>query len=71
MKGGNLMKMDLERLTIDAAKAKIKQELERNGPYSHNIIGLVLGQVAKQFSKASANRLIDECGLQSKGWEKQ
>lgn len=64
------MRLDLEKLTVEAAKKKIEYELDKGGQYSHNIIGIVLGQVADVFSKSAANRLIEECGLDKKGWAK-
>lgn len=56
--------------TLAEAETKIKAELFKAGPYSHNIIGLVLSEVAKEYSTAEANKLIDKCGLKKHGWSK-
>ena len=37
-------------------------------PYSHNIIGIVLGQIADQFGDAEAEKLIKTLGLDKRGW---
>lgn len=39
-------------------------------PYSHNIIGLCLQQVAEKFGNKAANDLIEEFDLESQGWSK-
>lgn len=57
-------------MTITEAKEKIDEQLDFAGPYSHNLIGLYLNSVAKEFGKAAANKLIDVCDLESFGWKK-
>ncbi len=37
-------------------------------PYSHNIIGLTLNQIAGEFDSAEANRAIRDFGLEELGW---
>ena len=37
-------------------------------PYSHNIIGLVLGQIADKFGKEEAEKQIKTLGLDKRGW---
>ena len=39
-------------------------------PYSHNIIGLALSAIAKNYGNSAANDLIDEFDLESLGWRK-
>lgn len=39
-------------------------------PYSHNIIGIALGEAAKIYGKAVANDLIEEFELERLGWIK-
>lgn len=39
-------------------------------PYSHNIIGIALGAIAKLDSQHRANELIEEFGLDKLGWSK-
>lgn len=56
--------------TIADAKAEIMQErdLVDVKPYSHNIIGLILSQVASVYGDDAAEKLIEECELKEKGW---
>jgi len=37
-------------------------------PYSHNIIGLALGAIAKDHGQAEANKAIVDFELEDKGW---
>jgi len=37
-------------------------------PYSHNIIGLILGFIAEHYGQAEANRAITDFGLDGLGW---
>lgn len=37
-------------------------------PYSHNIISLSLGAIAKEFGQAEANKAIVDFDLESLGW---
>jgi len=39
-------------------------------PYSHNIIGLALSAIAKEWGNEAANRIIGEMGLDALGWSK-
>ena len=39
-------------------------------PFSHNIIGLALGEAADKFGNEVANDLIEEFELEAKGWSK-
>ncbi len=40
-------------------------------PYSHNIISIALGAIARGWSKTEANKTIDEYGLTNLGWHKE
>jgi hypothetical protein len=57
---------------ISDAYEKIEECLETfdTKPYSSNIIGLRLASVARHCGRASANKLIDEFGLEQKGYKK-
>ena len=37
-------------------------------PYSHNIIGLTLNEIAGEFGAGEANRAIRDFGLDELGW---
>lgn len=37
-------------------------------PFSHNIIGLALAQIDKEFGRAEANKAINDFDLESLGW---
>ncbi|MCP6727078.1 MAG: hypothetical protein KJI69_03580 [Patescibacteria group bacterium] len=37
-------------------------------PYSHNIIGIVLGQIAEKFGDTEAENTIKELHLDKRGW---
>lgn len=37
-------------------------------PYSHNLISLMLGSVAKKWGKDKANKIIKELKLEELGW---
>ena len=39
-------------------------------PYLSTLIGLRLASVARHCGKVSANKLIDDFGLEQKGWKK-
>ena len=56
--------------TLDVIREQIRKEIPHidKKPYSHNIIGLLLSQVAKEHGTAAANALIDELGLEERGW---
>ena len=44
-------------------RLQIEAEVEKQGSYSHNIVGIVLRQVSKEFSVNVANGLVDEYEL--------
>jgi len=41
------------------------------GPFSHNIIGLVLAEIDKTYGRKAANHTILELGLDDLGWSTQ
>ena len=41
------------------------------GPYSHNIIGVVLRDIAEKEGDEVANQMIDDCCLHHLGWNKK
>lgn len=45
------------------ARRKIVEAIKRNGPYSHNIVSLVLIEVSKQYGVKEANSLVTELKL--------
>ena len=60
-------------MNLDDARKQIKKEkpFVNVKPYSHNIIGLVLSQVANENGYDAANGLIEEFGLEELGWKKE
>ena len=56
-----------------ALRRKIRSEREYVGvkPFSHNIIGLVLAQIAKGYGQDAANRAIRDCKLGELGWSER
>jgi len=55
---------------LDEYRAAIKREAPRVGraPYSHNIIGIALSAIAKEYGKDEANKAIVDFKLEKKGW---
>lgn len=39
-------------------------------PFSHNIVGLVLQEISKEFGQDRANEAIDHFNLELLGWSK-
>ncbi len=56
---------------LKQAKDRIEKALAANGPYSHNIISMALGDVFNNLGQQAANDLIDEYELEDLGWEKK
>lgn len=52
----------------------LRSQIEDQAPYvdirshSHNILGIVLSQIAGSFGEGEANRAIRDFGLEAKGW---
>jgi hypothetical protein len=59
--------------SLEELRANIQKEVPYVDikPFSHNIIGLVLSQIADEFGKVEANKAIEDFGLESLGWVKQ
>jgi len=57
---------------VQEAYEKIEQWVETIDvrPYSSTLIGLRLASVARHCGNDAANNLIDEFGLEQKGWKK-
>ena len=36
--------------------------------YAHNIVGIILAEIAKKFGTAAANEAIEDFNLENKGW---
>lgn len=53
----------MSEITIAKAKEQIQKAIDQNGPYSHNIAGLVLSQVASEHGVDVANQLVEEFKL--------
>lgn len=60
------MKCDckLHEKTIAEARTKIQKAIDQDGPYTHNILGLVLSKVAKELDVEHANGLVEEFNLE-------
>jgi len=58
--------------TLEELREKIEDEVPYVDvkPYSHNIIGLLLSQIAKEHGRAEANKAIEDFGLEELGWSK-
>lgn len=56
---------------LKTARMNICRAIIRNGPYSHNIIGLVLRGVSQKVGYDAANGLIDEFSLHRHGYSKE
>ena len=54
-------------------RQEIKREVPRIGirPFSHNIIGLILSLIAKEYGEAEAYRAVTDFGLDELGWSKK
>jgi hypothetical protein len=65
------------RTTVVKSLEEYREQIENEvpyvdiRPYSHNIIGLVLGQIAHVYGKAEANKAIEDFDLESLGWRKE
>ena len=58
--------------TLKKLRAEVSREVPWVGtkPYSHNIIGLVLAQIAKEYGDDEANKAIEDFHLEALGWRK-
>ncbi len=55
--------MNLELMTLDDFRDQIEGQIENSGPYSHNIVSVILGIVSRRFGLYTANSLVDEFQL--------
>ncbi len=56
--------------TLNEFRQQIQDEAEWVDvkPYSHNIVGLLLSQMAEKYGDAEAEKAIEDFGLKHKGW---
>jgi len=56
--------------TLEELRAEIEHEAQYVDikPYSHNIIALLLGQIAKEHGQTEANKAIVDFELDDMGW---
>ena len=56
--------------TLEEYREKIRKERKWVGKkqYSHNIIGLVLGMIADEYSQEEANKAVKDFRLTKLGW---
>ena len=56
--------------TLEELRDKIKYESDFVGvkPFSHNLIGICLSRIAKEFGQEEANKAIRDFGLDNLGW---
>ena len=59
--------------SLEQMRKEIKKLSKTVGklPYSHNIIGLKLSRMAREYGKPAANETIELLGLDKMGWRKQ
>jgi len=60
-------------MTLEELRDQIREQAPMVGkaPYSHNIIGLALRAIDKDYGRAEANKAIDDFKLRRKGWDYQ
>jgi hypothetical protein len=51
------------------AEKEMRDLLRYRGPYTHNILGMLLRTIAEKLGKPCANRLIKKYGLKKLGFE--
>jgi hypothetical protein len=59
--------------TLTQLRDKIKAEKKYIGirQYSHNIITILLNEVAQDYGYVEADKCIEELGLEALGWTKE
>jgi hypothetical protein len=62
------MKTSITERSLKQLRQDIAGHASLTRPYDHNIIGLLLRQIATRFGDAAANEAIIDLGLQDKGW---
>jgi len=71
--GDRVAKLRLVETSLDGLLDKLEAEacnVDRL-PYSHNIVSLILRQIAKRFGRHEANRAIEDFDLEDLGWAKE
>lgn len=58
-------------ITIKEAKRDIREQTRSQRGYWNNIVAATLGMVAEAHGKDAANNLIEQCGLEMLGWQKE
>ena len=63
----------MTKKTVKEWRADIKKEVPYINikPFSHNIVGICLGAIAKEYGKEQADKAIDDFQLEQLGWRKQ
>lgn len=63
---------EAQQVTLEELRRKIREESRFVDikPFSHNLVGMYLLQIAKAFGNAEANKAIDDFKLERKGWKK-
>ena len=63
---------DPTRWTLKRWREKIEEQVPWVDikPYSHNIIGISLGAIDKNYGRTEANKAIEDFGLEVLGWSK-
>ncbi len=64
---GGLDRMQEHRLVIAEYGPMVDTPADQ---YAHNIVGITLSMIAKEFGKDAANEAIEDFGLEKKGWRK-
>ena len=56
--------------TLEELREEVRREAAHidTRPYSHNIVGLLLSQIAEEHGVAEANKAIRDFRLKAKGW---
>lgn len=65
--------MSAEKTSLAKLKKTIAKEVPYVDikPYSHNIISLALGAIARDFGATKADKAIETFGLEKLGWHKE
>lgn len=61
----------LNEMSLSDLDEKIGGYVVRGGPFSHNIIGLLLQQCAEKYGKKEANSLVEKYELELLGFNKE
>ena len=59
--------------SLDELRDRIRWEAPYVGrkPYSHNIVRIVLAEIAKKFGRPEANKAVRDFKLESKGFNEE